>query len=1290
MIITVSLVIGMMPLPLVSADAPDYESYSGFVTPEIPVLPAEEVHPKLWFSSDETAAIYAKRNADAYAQSLWNSISGSPYLTMALPNAPTAGCASDSLHSYYGDMARIAKYNAFMFIMEGNEMHKTRAIASLLRAFDGPIYDCDPVASSSPVDETYRALWVQNFAAAYDWVQGELTAEQDQAIRSRLAKEADLTHDMIHIWGPRPHNHRSKPAWGLGSLALVMSDHEDASKWLKKALEMANTNTKYFFSSDGVYREGSQYYIYSHINFLPFLYHYKNVSGVDLFQVFKPAFEWEFHVSNNNGWMPNFADSYIRHNHLSMVASQFMTEDDATTLHETAKWGNLFQWRYMTADKSPWGGEFGNNTGASYDDTMDLDRYLTYDPSIEPIAPTGTGTSFFNEGGQTIFRNNWAVGDPSTRYLLFQGVADMDNHNHFDQLSFIIHAQNQMMASDAGYSRSSYGEAIRRSWYRTAPAHNTLTMDGYWPVDMAQNVTPESKYSIDTDFFDFQQKEARYIQMTNDPSDSENDLLFPPDSESLGYIERAVAFPNEQYFVVIDQARTKDTSERSFDLYLHGGRGSMSGEGNFRQWIYGNDAYGSSSKLSAWIFSDEAELTNWKGEVSYVKDDYIEGDYVKATVNAASANFIQILIPQAITAAIPQVTEMSNGQLVGGTVEMDGYMDTYLVQQGSDVVSLGGLATDGDFAYARDNGLVQQYAAREAEQLIYNGEQLFRSSERITLAMDISSRSQYIGRLSTDDPELTYSASFKLPEGKVAESASFNGAAITVSSVDGYAQLEALTGEGELIIRMADSGHQDTEAPSAINDLSATALGPDAVQLTWTAPGNDGEIGTAAFYDVRYSTAPITDSNWEEAALATGESKPAAAGSPETMRISGLLSDTTYYFAMRAGDGYLNMSPLSNSANATTAFTEDRTAPGMITDLSAAAAEQTGVQLAWTAPGNDGYSGTAAAYDVRYSASPIMNEAQWEAASRANGEPSPEIVGTKQGMNVTGLAAGRTYFFAIRAEDEAGNVSSISNLVLAALEDGPGLDALRVIRVAASSDDGNVPSNTIDGDFQTRWSALSTGDLGNREPQWIEFDLGAEQKLHYMKIAYASGNVRKSFFDMEISMDGQNWTRVMQNVESSGMTLGFETYELGERNARFVRLIGYGNSSSGWNSVTEVEIYGETLVELTPVTIERVNFTNYKGEPVTKLIPSSFLKVNMQIRSNQDEARELSTIIALYRPDHTIEKLAVVTSEAEGWQTVSSGGGFTLPAQLEGYYVKVFVWDSMDSMQPLGEAIMFP
>lgn len=1291
-LMSICLVFGMFQVSPTYAAAgdpiPNYESYSGFTTSEIPVLPVSEVHPKLWFSSDEISALYEKRNADEYAKSLWNSITNSRYLVMELPNAPIAGCDS-SLHGYYGDMARIAKYNAFMFVMEGEQNYKERAISALLRAFDGPIYECDPVASSSPIDETYRALWVQNFAAAYDWVHAELSPEEDQQIRSSFEREAELTYENIHIWGPRPHNHRSKPAWGLGSLALVMSDHEDAAKWLQKALEMANTNTKYFFSSDGVYREGSQYYIYSHINFLPFLYHYKNVSNVDLFQVFKPAFEWEFNVSNNKGWMPNFADSYIRHNHLNMVASQFMSDNDLTSLHPTAKLGNLYQWRYMTTDKEPWGGEFGNNTGASYDDTMDLDRYLTYDPSIEPIAPVGTGTSFFNEGGQTIFRNNWDIDDPSSRYLLFQGVADMDNHNHFDQLSFIMHAENQMMASDSGYSRSSYGEEIRRAWYRTAEAHNTVTLNGTWPVDIAQNVTPASKYSMDTDFFDFQQKEARYIDITNNINDGENDLKFPPDSESLGYIQRAIAFPNQQYFVVVDQLSTKDQSPQRFELYLHGGRGSMQGEENFRQWIYSNDAYGSSAKLSSWIFSNEASLTNLKGEVSYVKDDYVLGDYVKASVTAANANFMQILIPQSITASTPLVTEMSDENRVGGTVEMDGFVDTYMVQQGSEDVSVAKLTTNGDFAYVRDNGLVNQYSVRQATGLSIAAEEIFSSSERVTLAMDVSNRSLYTGMLATDNPALTYTASFKLPVGKEATSATFNGVNIDISNVDGYVQLASLTGQGNLTIHFVDSGNVDVTAPAVITNLSAVEISADSVQLLWTASGNNGTEGTAAFYDVRYHTEPITEGNWEDAVQVTGEPKPKVAGASETMLVRGLSSDTNYYFAIKAGDEALNLSALSNITSAKTAFAEDLIAPGAITDFKLVSVDQTTAQLEWTAPGDDNYSGRATAYELRYSTSPINNEDDWEAAQPVTDMPSPEWAGTKQSMTVTGLSAGRTYFMAIRAIDEANNRAGLSNPIFASLEEDESVVQLRIHNVSASLDDGNVPSNTIDNNFQTRWSALSLGEFGSRDAQWIQFDLGISQTLSHMKIAFASGNVRKSYFDIEVSMDGVNWTKVRNDIETSGMTLDFETHELNNHHARWVRIVGYGNSSSGWNSIAEVAIYGQE-VELPPVSIGEVSFTTFTGEPVSSLVSSTFLKVNMPISNNQADTKKLSTIIALYRPDRTLEKMVIVTSEIDGWTTESINGGFTLPSQVSGYEVKIFVWDSLEGMQPLTDSVTFP
>ncbi|MFC0335641.1 hypothetical protein ACFOLF_21400 [Paenibacillus sepulcri] len=32
--------------------------------------------------------------------------------------------------------------------------------------------------------------------------------------------------------------------------------------------------------------------------------------------------------------------------------------------------------------------------------------------------------------------------------------------------------------------------------------------------------------------------------------------------------------------------------------------------------------------------------------------------------------------------------------------------------------------------------------------------------------------------------------------------------------------------------------------------------------MIWTAPGDDGTTGTAASYDIRVSTAPITDANF--------------------------------------------------------------------------------------------------------------------------------------------------------------------------------------------------------------------------------------------------------------------------------------------------------------------------------------------------------------------------------------------------------------------------------------------
>lgn len=112
----------------------------------------------------------------------------------------------------------------------------------------------------------------------------------------------------------------------------------------------------------------------------------------------------------------------------------------------------------------------------------------------------------------------------------------------------------------------------------------------------------------------------------------------------------------------------------------------------------------------------------------------------------------------------------------------------------------------------------------------------------------------------------------------------------------------------------------DSIPPSAISNLSSVSAGYNSVTLGWTAKGDDGDIGKASAYDIRYSTTSINDLNWDYAIKAAGEPKPQAAGSSETFKVAGLAAGSAYYFAIKSIDNVANVSALSNIAFATTAI----------------------------------------------------------------------------------------------------------------------------------------------------------------------------------------------------------------------------------------------------------------------------------------------------------------------------------------------------------------------------------
>ena len=104
----------------------------------------------------------------------------------------------------------------------------------------------------------------------------------------------------------------------------------------------------------------------------------------------------------------------------------------------------------------------------------------------------------------------------------------------------------------------------------------------------------------------------------------------------------------------------------------------------------------------------------------------------------------------------------------------------------------------------------------------------------------------------------------------------------------------------------------------------------------------------------------------------------------------------------------------------------DATPPATIANFTARLIDTTSLELSWTAPGDDGTAGTADEYDLRWSPSPI-DETNWDAAQKIIRCPLPRAAGTRQATTWDDLTPGARYYFALRAKDEAGNVSPLSN-----------------------------------------------------------------------------------------------------------------------------------------------------------------------------------------------------------------------------------------------------------------------
>jgi hypothetical protein len=114
---------------------------------------------------------------------------------------------------------------------------------------------------------------------------------------------------------------------------------------------------------------------------------------------------------------------------------------------------------------------------------------------------------------------------------------------------------------------------------------------------------------------------------------------------------------------------------------------------------------------------------------------------------------------------------------------------------------------------------------------------------------------------------------------------------------------------------------------------------------------------------------------------------------------------------------------------------------------------------------------------------------------------------------------------------------------------------------------GTYPEKSYDNNLSTRFSIDGVGE-------YITYDLGSSKQVSSVQLAWYKGNSRSANFRILVGTSTSNLSQVYQGT-SNGNTNSLQTYSFSEKSARYVRVVGLGNSVNNWLSITEVKISGD-------------------------------------------------------------------------------------------------------------------
>ncbi|PYI54319.1 DUF4962 domain-containing protein [Paenibacillus flagellatus] len=317
-------------------------------------------------------------------------------------------------------------------------------------------------------------------AWGYDWLHGELDADERAAVRRSLLRRTEqvalhvIERSSIHQVPYDSHAVRSLSSVLVPCCIAMLGEEPQAREWLDYTLEYYSAVYTPWGGRDGGWAEGPMYWTTGMAFVTEAMNLLRNYVGIDLYRrpFFRRTGDFPLYVFPPDVTRASFCDQSTLGDPASLKTGFNVRQFAGVT-------GNgWYQWYYEQVKRIDTDAESKFYNYGWWDFRFDEMMYRRDFPAVQAEAPIGIEpVKWFKDVGWVAMHSR--MDDPSEHIMLLAKSSRYGSisHSHGDQNAFLLHAYGEPLAIESGYYVA-FGSTMHRHWRRQTRSKNVILIDG--------------------------------------------------------------------------------------------------------------------------------------------------------------------------------------------------------------------------------------------------------------------------------------------------------------------------------------------------------------------------------------------------------------------------------------------------------------------------------------------------------------------------------------------------------------------------------------------------------------------------------------------------------------------------------------------------------------------------------------------------------------------------------------------------------------------------------------------